>query len=260
MNDYIKKIKKRKALVLFLQIMTFVMFFALWELLVYIKVLDVFLFSKPSEILSLFLKYLKDGEIFVHIKISLYETIIGLLVGSAIGLLIASILWYFPFFKQVFEPMLFVFNALPKTALAPIFIIWVGTNMKGIIFVSISISLVVTIISLLNHFNNSSVEKQKMLESFGASRIQVFRYLVFPSNVLNIINTLKISVGMCFIGVIVGEFMVSKAGLGYLIMYGTQVFRLDLVMMSVVILALMSVLLNCFASLLEKKFKKGKYY
>lgn len=240
--------------------MTFVFLFLMWEFLVNIKVLDVFLFSKPSEIWGLFCKYVSDGEIFVHIKISLYETILGLIVGFAIGFVIALFLWYYPLICKVLEPLLFVINALPKTALAPIFIIWVGTNMKGIVFVSISISLIITIITLLNYFNNSSNDLKRMLESFGATRIQVFRYLVFPSNVLNIISTIKINVGMCFIGVIVGEFIVSKEGLGYLIMYGTQVFRLDLVMMSVVILAITSVLLNCFASLIERKIKKGKYF
>lgn len=258
MKNYKKTILKKKAIIFLLQILVFALIFALWELFVNLKVLDVFLFSKPSEIFNLLTRYIEDKTIFMHIGISLYETVLGLIVGSIIGFIVASILWYFPTLYRVLEPFLFVLNALPKTALAPIFIIWVGTNTKGIVFVSITISLIITIITLLNYFNNSSHEQQRMLESFGAKRYQVFRYLVFPSNILNIISTIKINVGMCFIGVIVGEFIVSKAGLGYLIMYGTQVFRLDLVMMSVVILALTSALLNCFASFIEKMYKKGK--
>ena len=168
------------------------------------------------------------------------EVVLGIIIGSILGILIASILWYSKRLQELLDPFLAVLNALPKTALAPIMIIWAGTGVGGIVVVSLSILLIITIISAYNFFKNIDPEKIKMLESFKATRIQIFTKLVLPYNLVNIISIIKINVGMSWIGVIVGEFLVSKAGIGYLIMYGGQIFNLDLVMMGVIVLAVLA--------------------
>jgi NitT/TauT family transport system permease protein len=218
--------------------------------------LNEFLFSKPSSIFSLLKTYLSNGELFKHLKISIYETILGLVIGTLLGLIVAIGLWSNKFIAKILDPFLVVLNALPKTALAPIFIIWAGTGVRGIVVVAISISLIVTILSAYSYFNNVSEEKIKMLKSFGANRFQILIKLVLPSNIANIMGIIKINIGMSWIGVIVGEFIVSRAGIGYLLTYGSQIFRLDLVMMSVVVLSIVAYLMYLLTSFIEKQLLK----
>jgi NitT/TauT family transport system permease protein len=235
-----------------------IVFIGLWELFARIGIINDFLFSYPTKILKLIINYFKTGEIYLHIGISLLETILGLLIGTSFGILIAVIIWWYPFLAKVLDPYLVVLNALPKTALAPILIIWAGTGIKGITVVAVSISLVLTVISCYNYFINVDSEKIRMLESFKATKLQIFMKFIFPSNIKNIFNVIKINVGMSWVGVIVGEFLVSKEGLGYLIMYGGQVFKLDLVMMGVIVLAILAFVMSALIDLLEKKIVKGR--
>lgn len=256
MNNSCKKNKiknnKNKVRLIITQIIILIIFFTIWELLAYYNVINTFIFSKPSDIFNLLIQYIKTNEIFKHIKISLLETLFGIFFGSFLGIFIASILWYFEILQKIFNPFLNVLNALPKTALAPIMIIWAGADFKGIVVVAISILLIITVLSTYNHFNNVNTEKIKMLESFKSTKLQIFFKLILPSNLKNIFNVIKINVGMSWVGVIVGEFLVSKEGLGYLIMYGGQVFKLDLVMMGVIVLAIIAFFMNVIIECIEK--------
>lgn len=251
-----EKIKKIKLIVC--QIVLVFLFLTIWELLAYYNVINTFIFSKPSDIFKLLCKYIETNEILRHIKVSVVETILGIVIGSFIGIVIAIILWYFETLQKILKPFLNVLNALPKTALAPIMIIWAGTGMGGIVVVAISILLIITILSTYNFFINVDKEKIKMLKSFDASKVQIFTKLVFPSNIGNICSVIKINIGMAWVGVIVGEFLVSKEGLGYLIMYGGQVFKLDLVMMGVLILAVCAFIMHLLVEQIEKLLLKGR--
>jgi NitT/TauT family transport system permease protein len=253
-----KKYRKEKIRLIIYQLILLFSFLTIWELLAYYNVINTFIFSKPSDILELLVEYIKTNEIFRHIKVSLLETILGIVLGSSIGIIIAILLWYFETLQKVLNPFLSVLNALPKTALAPIMIIWAGAGMSGIVVVAISILLIITVLSTYNYFINVDSEKIRMLESFKATKLQIFMKFIFPSNIKNIFNVIKINVGMSWVGVIVGEFLVSKEGLGYLIMYGGQVFKLDLVMMGVIVLAILAFVMSALIDLLEKKIVKGR--
>ena len=253
---YKKKMLRKKFFIHFFQVFLLVGFIGLWEFLSNKGILNEFLFSKPSAIFELLKTYLKSGELYTHLKISIYETILGLVIGTTLGLVIAIGLWSNKFIAKILDPFLVVLNALPKTALAPIFIIWAGTGVKGIVVVAISISFVVTILSAYSYFTNISEEKIKMLKSFGANKFQILTKLVLPSNIANIMGIIKINIGMSWIGVIVGEFIVSRAGIGYLLTYGSQIFRLDLVMMSVVVLAVVAYLMYLITAFIEKQLLK----
>ncbi len=253
---YKKQVMRKRIITITLQLALLFSFIFLWELLSNIGMLNEFLFSKPSAIFKLLKNYIESGEIWKHLGISIYETLLGLIIGTSIGLLVAIGLWANKFIAKLLDPFLVVLNALPKTALAPIFIIWAGTGVKGIVVVAVSISLIVTILSAYSYFNNVSEEKIKMLKSFGANRLQILTKLVLPSNIANIMGIIKINIGMSWIGVIVGEFIVSRAGIGYLLTYGSQVFRLDLVMMSVVVLAVVAYLMYVITSFVEKQILK----
>lgn len=255
-QKYLKKLKFEKLMILSIQILIVVLFFLIWEIAAYFNWIDAFIFSSPSRIGKLLIAYIQNKEIFYHTWISTYEVILGLIIGTILGIIIAIILFEFKIVAKIIDPFLVVLNALPKTALAPIFIIWIGTNIKGIVFVAISISLILTIINAYNAFNNVSEEKIKLLKTFGANRFEILKELILPANIDEIINIIKVNIGMSWIGVIVGEFIVSKAGLGYLITYGTQVFRLDLVMLGVFVLAIITMLMYLLLNLGVKIYQK----
>lgn len=255
-TEYIKKVQRRKRNILITQIVILISILGLWEIAARFNWIDTFLTSYPSAIWKLFLQYSKDGNLFHHVGISVFETIVGFVAGTALGILIAIGLWWSDFWAKVLDPYLVVLNSLPKTALAPIIIIWVGAGYSGIIVTAISISIVVTIINIFVSFTSVDKDKIKLLQTFGASKYQILKKVVLPYSIPTMISTLKVNIGLSWVGVIVGEFLVSKAGIGYLIVYGGQVFNLDLVMMSVFILAVISALMYKGIAIFEKRFMK----
>ncbi len=255
-KDYIKKQKTNKIKIILAQLTILIGFFLLWEFLAHKDIINSFLFSSPSAIFRLLKQYIINGELYKHISISIYETILGLIIGTILGIVLAIILWWNKTIAKIADPFLVVLNALPKTALAPIFIIWAGMGVKGIVVVAISISLILTIISACNYFKSIEEEKIKMLKSFGASKWQILCKLVIPGNMINLVNIVKINIGMSWVGVIMGEFIVSRAGIGYLVVYGSQIFKLDLVMMGVFVLAIIAYVMYQIVNVIEKALKK----
>ncbi len=258
-NKYIFNKRKQKVIIIFAQIALLILFIGLWEILANLGVINTFLVSKPSAIFKLLDTYIKTKEIFIHIKVSLIETLLGLIIGTVLGLFIGIILWWFPYVYKVLDPFLIVLNALPKTALAPILIIWAGTGIKGIVVVAISLSLVVTVLSSYQYFINVDPNQIKMMKTFKATKFQILTKLVLPSNIANIINIIKINIGMSWVGVIVGEFLVSREGIGYLVVYGGQVFKLDLVMMGVFVLGVLALLMYLLLNFIEKYYRTYRY-
>lgn len=188
----------------------------------------------------------------MHIGVTLAETVLGFLLGTLAGTSIAIILWWSETIQRVLDPYLVVLNALPKIALGPIIIVWIGAGMNSIIVMALLISLIVTIMTVLSGFMEENAQKQMLMKTLGASKWQIFSLVVLPASVPTIVSALKISVGMSWVGVIVGEYLVSKAGLGYLIVYGGQVFKLDLVMTSIAIISVLAALMYFGVSWLEK--------
>ena len=257
-QQYIHSLKMTRLKIHFWQIFIIVAIFALWEISARLGWIDTFLFSCPSDIWALFISYLKKGEIFTHIAASVWETILGFTIASILGIIIAVLLWWFDTFAKIMDPLLVILNALPKTALAPILIVWIGASTAGIVAVAVFISLIVTIISAYSYFTPVEAEKIKLLQSFGASKMQILTKLILPANVLNIMSIVKINLGLSWVGVIVGEFLVSRRGIGYLIVYGSQVFRLDLVMMGVIVLAVCAWLMYELFTLFDKMLRRTK--
>ncbi len=254
--NYLKGIKREAHHIHLLQILFCVSFLILWEVLATYGIIDDFIFSKPSAIWNLLIKYVTTGEIFRHLGISLYETLVGLVIGTLGGLMIAICLWWSDKLAKVLDPVLVVLNALPKTALAPILIVWVGMSAKGIIAIAVITSITVTIMSAYNYFITVDNEKIKLMKSFGANKWQILTKLILPANSINIINLIKINIGMTWVGVIVGEFIASRAGIGYLIVYGGQVFKLDLVMMGIFVLAICTLIMYQGVNMLENYLRK----
>ena len=256
---YLRKIWIKKTSILLTQIGIVIAFIVIWEISANKGLIDSFITSQPSRILKTFMN-LSENKLLMHLWVTCEETLIGFLLGVLIGTVIAMLLWWSDFLSKVSEPFLVVLNSLPKVALGPIIIIWVGAGAKAIIAMALAISIIVTILEMLNGFIATDINKIKMAEAFGANKFQVFTKIVFPSNVPVLLNVFKVSIGLSMVGVITGEFLVSKAGLGYLIVYGGQVFKLDLVMTSVIILGVVATLMyQCIVLLQNLINQRGKW-
>ncbi len=254
-KKYLNKIKLNRFLVILTQILILIGFLVIWEALANAKIIDSFITSQPSRIFKTFLN-LASNDLLKHMQVTVYETLIGFGLGTILGVGIAIILWWSKFLAKVSEPFLVVLNSLPKVALGPIIIIWVGSGMPAIIVMAIAISLIVTILEMLNGYLKTDKEIIKMARTFNCTKLQLLTKIVIPANVGTFINSLKVNIGLSLVGVISGEFLVSKAGLGYLIVYGGQVFKLDLVMTSVIILGIVAGIMYGAVLLIEKLIKK----
>ena len=255
-KEYKASKRREKIKIIIIQFTLLISLLLSWELLTKYEILNSFFLSSPSKIISLLNQYIENNELFLHVFKTTFEAIVSLLISLSGGIICATLLFLSPFTSKILDPFLVLLNALPKSAIAPILIIWLGTGTKGVIGVSISFVLILTIINVLNHFNHVDKNLITMLKSMNASKIQILTKVVFPSNIINIISTIKIALGLSFVGVIVGEFLSSRDGLGYLIMYGGQVFKLDLVMMGIFILSIIAFSFYGLIVIIERLLKK----
>lgn len=255
-EQYIYDKRKKKIIILAIQIAVLVLFFGLWELLAATGAIDSFFTSSPSRMLKT-LKLLVRQDLFKHVGITLLECICGFVIATLLGTLIAILLWWSETFRRVSEPYIVVLNSLPKIALGPIIIIWMGAGYQAIITMTVLICIIVTIMSALAGFMECDEDKILLMRAMGANKFQILWKLVLPNSLPNLISVLKINVGLSWVGVIMGEYLVSGAGIGYLIIYGGQVFKLDLVMASTLILCLLAALMYFSVALIEKKVKKA---
>ena len=252
---YLRAQRRRRRLVLALQILLLAAFLGWWELSARLGWVDAFIVSSPSRVVHTLVGLQASGELWLHIGTSCLEVVVGFVLGTLLGTLIAIGLWWSELLSRVLDPYLVVLNALPKTALGPVFIVWIGAGTESIIAMTIAISVFVTILNMHVGFLSTDREKIRLMQTLGATRHQILWRLVIPANYATLFNTLRVNVGLSWVGVIMGEFLVSKAGLGYLIVYGSQVFNMDLVMATVLVLAVAAVVMYQLVLWLEKFFK-----
>ncbi|MDD4547981.1 MAG: ABC transporter permease [Bacilli bacterium] len=256
-KSYLKKLRKNSFLIRLTQIIIVVLFFLLWQLLADFKIINTFITSSPKDVIETIISLHNTNDLYNHIGITVLETLISFLLGTIIGVITATILWWNEFIAKVLDPYLTILNSLPKVALGPIIIIWVGASMNSIIVMALLISVIITIIDVYQGFKDTNSTKVKLMKSFNATRRQIYFKLLLPSSFAKIISTLKINISMSLIGVIMGEFLVSKQGIGYLIMYGSQVFNLDLVVAGIFILCVIATLMYYLVLYIEKRLIKN---
>lgn len=255
-DEYIKKHKLHHRLVTFARLFVFIVFLCIWELLSRFDIIDSFFFSSPVGVVKCAYEMILDLSLFTHIFVTLYETIVSFLLVIVIGTLVASLLWFSKTLSEIIEPTLVILNSLPKSALAPLFIVWLGTGKKTIIIAGISVAIFGCIISLYSGFLETDKDKLMMIETLGGTKLQAFKKVVLPSSIPTLLSTIKVNIGLSLVGVIIGEFLAARNGLGYLIIYGSQVFKLDLVIMSIVILCIIATALYKIIQVLEHQYKK----
>lgn len=249
---YLKKQKRTNLSVQISRGAILIILLLLWELLARFEMVNPFITSSPSRILATIGSLYADGTLFYHVGVTLAETLTGFFISVTAGCVIALLLWWSETLRRILEPYIVVLNSLPKIALGPLVIIWCGTGMKAIVVITVLIGVIIAIMNMLGGFVSTDKNKILLLQSMGANKLQILQKLVLPSALPAFISMLKINVGMAWIGSIMGEYIVSKAGLGYLIVYGGQVFRLDLVMAATVILCLLAGVMYFLVAFAEK--------
>ncbi|MFA9559110.1 ABC transporter permease [Evansella sp. AB-rgal1] len=252
-KDYTRRLLKEKRYIRLTQVAILIFFFAFWEVATANRWIDPLLFSSPSRVWDLFLTRIQDGSLFTHTSVTLFETILGFLLGTILGTMMAGILWWSPFLSRVLDPYIVILNSMPKVALGPILIVGLGPGFTSIIAMGALISVVITTMVVYSAFKNVDENYLKVIKSFGATKKQSFFSVILPASYPTIISTLKVNVGLAWVGVIVGEFLVSKQGLGYMIVYGFQVFNFTMVMLSLIIIAILATIMYQLVELLEKK-------
>ena len=242
-QEFIEKEKQHRRNVRILRLMLLVLLLSIWELCARLGIINDFIFSSPTRVTMTFIDMVRDRSIFVHTGVTVMETLISFVLVVGFGLLISILLWSSRSISEVLEPYLVMLNSLPKSALAPILIVWLGNNIKTIIVASISVAVFGCIMTLHTGFSQTDPDKIKLIYSLGGTKKDVLLKVLLPSSIPLIISNMKVNIGLCLVGVIIGEFLAANKGLGYLIIYGSQVFKMDLVVMSIVILCIVSAIL-----------------
>lgn len=254
---FLRRRKQNLALVWALRIGVLALLLGLWELVTAMGWVDPFIMSSPSRIATTLADLASDGSLFYHIGVTLWETLAGFAIAVVLGFAVALVLWWSDTLRRVIEPYIVVLNALPKIALGPLIIIWFGTGSEAIVFMTVLVGIIIAIMHVLSAFIATEESKILLMRSMGANKWQILWKLVIPSSYPAVISMLKVNVGMAWIGSIMGEYIVSRAGLGYLIVYGGQVFKLDLVMSATFVLCLLAAGMYALVVLLEKVLVKN---
>ncbi len=255
-EKYIKNHRRHHTQIAVMRIVLFLALFFLWEISADRGWIDSFFFSSPSRVAKLLIRLSMDHSIFFHIGITLFETVLSFFLVFLISLAAATALWYSEKLSEVLEPYLVILNSLPKSALAPLFIVWLGTGATTIIVAGISVALFGSIISFYAGFKQCDPEKLTLIQTLGGRKRDAFRKVVLPSSVPILISTTKVNIGLALVGVIIGEFLAARRGLGYLIIYGSQVFQLDLVITSILLLCIIAMGFYKGIQMLEHHIRK----
>ena len=255
-QEFLKGRQKHRIIVSVFRVLILLLFFILWEISSATGLIDSFIFSSPSKITLCFLEMLKNRSLFLHIGITLYETFISFILVILLSILAAILLWYSKKLSEILEPYLVVLNSLPKSALAPLLIVWLGATSKTIIIAGMSVAIFGSILNLYTAFINVDQEKIKLIYTLHGNRRHALTKVVLPSSVPAIISNMKVNIGLCLVGVIIGEFLAAKSGLGYLIIYSSQVFKMDWLLMSIILLCIMAMGLYALINVVEKRVLK----
>ena len=253
---YLKKLKNNNIIITSSRILILVLFLVIWEVFSRLNIIDSFLTSSPSNIIKKLIELYKNNNLFNHIFTTIKEILISFILGNIIGLLIGSILYLHKTLYKILDPYLTILNSLPKIALGPLIIITMGANTKSIIIMSLLISSIISILNMTTYFKSTDENRIKLVKSMGASKYDILFRVVIPSNYLEIIDSFKVNISMCFVGVIMGEFLVSKEGIGYLINYGSQVFNMNLVLTGIFLLIILTIILYLIIEIISKKVSR----
>ncbi|MGN8886835.1 ABC transporter permease [Blautia sp. HCP28S3_G10] len=251
-RKFLQKIRHEKYLITLSRILLFLGFLILWEVSARKGWIDSFIFSSPFEIWTTFFSMIKDQSLLSHIGVTVMETLVSFAFVVILGIGTAVFLWACPKLSLVLEPYLVTLNSLPKSALAPLLIVWLGANVKTIIVAGMSVAIFGSVINLYTGFREADPEKLKLIRTLGGTKKDELTKIVLPSSVPLILSVMKVNIGLCLVGVIIGEFIGARRGLGYLIIYSSQTFRLSTMLMSIIILCVIAMVLYAVLNFIEE--------
>lgn len=254
-EEFVKKHRRHHHEIASWRTILFALFLALWEISADLKWIDSFFFSSPSRVVKCFVEQMKNNSMLAHIGVTLFETLFSFLLVICVSLLAATLLWYSSQLSEILEPYLVVLNSLPKSALAPLFIVWLGTGTRTIIVAGMSVAVFGSVISFYTGFRQVDAEKITLIYTLGGSRRDAFSKVVLPGSVPILLSTAKVNIGLALVGVIIGEFLAARRGLGYLIIYGSQVFQLDMVITSIIVLCIIALAFYKSIQVIEHQIK-----
>ena len=255
-KEYLKNRKKEILVIRLSQIFILILFISIFEILSRLSIIDTFLLSSPSKIINTIIELYKSNNLFIHIFTTLEEIIISFILGNIIGFIISSLLWFNKKLSIILDPYLTIINSLPKVALGPLIIILFGANVKSIIIMALLISTIISILNITSAFKSTDLNRIKIIKSMGGTKLDTFFRVVIPSNINFIVDSFKVNISMCFVGVIMGEFLVSKKGIGYLINYGSQIFNMNLVLTGITLLVLLTIVIYYLVEIFSNKIKR----
>ena len=255
-KKYLLAIRRNSILIQVSRILLFVFFVGIWEISARTGLIDSFIFSSPGQILEKMKEMLLDHTLIDHVSITLLETLISFALVTVLGISCGVLLWAFPRLSLILEPYLVVLNSLPKSALAPLLIVWLGSNMKTIVLAGISVAVFGAVMNLYTGFCETDPDKLKLIRTFGGTKKDELLKVILPGSVPLILSVMKVNIGLSLIGIVIGEMIGSKRGLGYLIIYSSQVFQLTTMIMAIVILCVMAILLYALINFLQWIYKK----
>ena len=255
-QQYLKKHRQHHLFVAVCRLLGFLLILTVWELASDFQLIDSFIFSSPLKVVRTIGTMWTDGSLIRHTAITLGETAASFILVILFSFLTATLLWFFHSLSEILEPWLVILNSLPKSALAPLLIVWLGASMRTIIVAGMSVAIFGSIISMYTAFCETDPEAMKLIYTLGGNRLQVMTHVVCPSSLPSVISILKVNIGLCLVGVIIGEFLAAKSGLGYLIIYSSQVFKMDWLLMSIILLCIMAMGLYALINVVEKRVLK----
>lgn len=253
-QEYIQQHIRHQRIILISRILVFLFFIFIWQYTTDIGLIDSFIFSSPSKIINCFVDMIKDHSIFIHVGVTLYETIFSFLLVVITTVITSILLWFSSSLAEILDPYIVILNSLPKSALAPLLIVWLGTNQVTIIVCGMSVAIFGSILSLYTSFQSTDSEKIKLIYTLQGNKIHALTKVVLPSSIPALISIMKVNIGLCLVGVVIGEFLAARNGLGYLIIYASQVFKMDWLLMSIVLLCIMAMGLYAIINFIEKKY------
>ncbi|MCD8148948.1 MAG: ABC transporter permease [Clostridiales bacterium] len=255
---YVRRHHRHHRLVALCRFLCFFTFLAVWELCADLDIINSFIFSSPSRIAQTILLMWQDGSLLLHTGVTLVEILVSFVLVAAVSLIIATLLWYSRTLSEILDPWLVVLNSLPKSALAPLLIVWLGSGMRTIVVAGMSVALFGSIISVYTAFRETDDEKIRLIRTLGGNQIQTLLCVVFPESLPAVISILKVNIGLCLVGVIIGEFLAARQGLGYLIIYASQVFKLNYLIAALIILCVIAFGLYQIIARVEHKVRKSR--
>lgn len=257
-QDYLHYQKKKRLIINTLRVCIMLGFLLYWELGTRYGIIDSFFYSSPSRIWKCFVMLAESGTLASHLSVTIWETCVSFIIVIAVAFALAIVLWWNDTLHKVAEPYLVILNSLPKSALAPLFIVWFGSSSLTIIIAAVSVAVFGATMTVYQAFSETEPDKIKLIYTLGGNKLDVLRRIIIPGNIGTLLSVMKVNMGLSLVGVIIGEFLGAKTGLGYLIIYGSQTFQLDFVIMSIVLLSILATTLYLLLDALQKWYQRRK--